>query len=61
MDVLRRNSICLAEVCLEVHYTISEANLFQPRDYVAIGASAGKESTVVAYIMIMKTLNARLE
>ena len=59
MDVLRRNSICLAEVWLEVHYTISEVNLFQPRDYVAIGASAGKDSTVVAYIM--KTLNARLE
>ena len=43
----------------EVHYTISQANLFQPGDYVAIGASGGKDSTVLAYIM--KTLNDRLE
>ena len=42
----------------EVHYTISQANLFQPGDYVAIGASGGKDSTVLAYIM--KTLNDRL-
>ena len=41
----------------EVHYTISKANLFQPGDYVAIGASGGKDSTVLAYIM--KTLNDR--
>ena len=57
--MLRRNSICLAEVCLEVHYTISEATLFQPVDYVVIDASGGKDSTVLAYIM--KTLNDRLE
>lgn len=43
----------------EVHYTISQANLFQPGDYVAIGASGGKDSTVLAYIM--KTLNDRQE
>ena len=43
----------------EVHYTISQANLFQPGDYVAIGASGGKDSTVLAYIM--KTLNDRLD
>ena len=41
----------------EVHYTISQANLFSPGDYVAIGASGGKDSTVLAYIM--KTLNDR--
>ena len=43
----------------EVHYTISQANLFQSGDYVAIGASGGKDSTVLAYIM--KTLNDRQE
>ena len=43
----------------EVHYTISQAKLFQPGDFVAIGASGGKDSTVLAYIM--KTLNDRLE
>ena len=59
MDVFRRNYICMAEVWLEVYYTISKANLFQPGDYVAIGASGGKDSTVLAYIM--KTLNDRLE
>ena len=52
-------TICLAEVWLEVHYTISQANLFQPRDYVAIGASGGKDSTVLTYNV--KTLNSRLE
>merc|ERR1711874_630468 len=41
----------------EVHFTISQANLFSPGDYVAIGASGGKDSTVLAYIM--KTLNDR--
>ena len=42
----------------EIHYTISQAKLFKPGDYVAIGASGGKDSTVLAYIM--KTLNDRL-
>ena len=41
----------------EVHYTITQAGLFKPGDYVAIGASGGKDSTVLAYIM--KTLNDR--
>ena len=41
----------MAEVWLEVHYTISKANLFQPGDYVVIDASGGKDSTVLAYIM----------
>ena len=51
MDVFRRNYICMAEVWLEVHYTISKANLFQPGDYVVIDASGNKDSTVLAYIM----------
>ena len=41
----------------EIHYTIVQAALFTPGDYVAIGASGGKDSTVLAYIM--KTLNDR--
>ena len=51
MAVLRRNYICMAEVFLEVHYTISQANLFQPGDCLAIDVSGGKDSTVLAYIM----------
>jgi len=41
VDVFRRNYICMAEVWLEVYYTISKANLFQPGDYVVIDASGG--------------------
>ncbi|KAI0035624.1 hypothetical protein K488DRAFT_76467 [Vararia minispora EC-137] len=41
----------------EVHNTITEAGLFRPGDRVAIGASGGKDSTVLAYVM--KTLNER--
>ncbi|KAI9449744.1 hypothetical protein F5148DRAFT_1245946 [Russula earlei] len=41
----------------EVHNTITEAKLFKPGDRVAIGASGGKDSTVLAYVM--KTLNER--
>ncbi|KIO29174.1 hypothetical protein M407DRAFT_228545 [Tulasnella calospora MUT 4182] len=41
----------------EVHNTITEAKLFKPGDRVAIGASGGKDSTVLAYVM--KTLNDR--
>jgi len=41
----------------EVHHTITEAQLFKPGDSVAIGASGGKDSTVLAYVM--KTLNER--
>ncbi|KAG8944965.1 nucleotidyltransferase [Tulasnella sp. 424] len=43
----------------EVHNTITEAKLFRPGDRVAIGASGGKDSTVLAYVM--KTLNERYE
>ena len=41
----------------EIHFTIVRSNLFDPGDYVAIGASGGKDSTVLAYVL--KTLNER--
>ncbi|KAJ3734544.1 hypothetical protein DFJ43DRAFT_1170183 [Lentinula guzmanii] len=41
----------------EVHNTITQANLFARGDRVAIGASGGKDSTVLAYVL--KTLNER--
>ncbi|XP_072022625.1 cytoplasmic tRNA 2-thiolation protein 1-like [Amphiura filiformis] len=41
----------------EVHHTICEANLFTSGETVAIGASGGKDSTVLAYVM--KLLNER--
>eukprot|EP01147_Barroeca_monosierra_P001927 gene1927-5016_t len=41
----------------EVHDTIVKEKLFDPGDVVAIGASGGKDSTVLAYVM--KLLNER--
>lgn len=41
----------------EIHNTITDASLFQPGDKVAIGASGGKDSTVLA--SVLKTLNER--
>lgn len=41
----------------EIHYTIVESNLFQPGQTVAIAASGGKDSTVLAYVM--KLLNKK--
>ncbi|KAK0040575.1 cytoplasmic tRNA 2-thiolation protein 1 [Biomphalaria pfeifferi] len=41
----------------EIHYTITSANLFTPGETVAIGASGGKDSTVLAHTM--KILNER--
>ncbi|CAI4222082.1 unnamed protein product [Auanema sp. JU1783] len=41
----------------DVHQTIISTKLFQPGERVAIGASGGKDSTVLAYVM--KTLNDR--
>ena len=35
----------------EVHQTITSCQLFTPGDKVAIGASGGKDSTVLAYVM----------
>lgn len=41
----------------EIHFTIVKSELFKAGDYVAIGASGGKDSTVLAYVL--KTLNDR--
>ncbi|KAG8863728.1 nucleotidyltransferase [Tulasnella sp. 330] len=43
----------------EVHNTIIANQLFKPGDRVAIGASGGKDSTVLAHVM--KTLNDRYD
>ncbi|KAG8850883.1 nucleotidyltransferase [Serendipita sp. 405] len=43
----------------EIHNTIQDARLFKPGERVAIGASGGKDSTVLAYVM--KTLNERYQ
>lgn len=41
----------------EIHHTIVRCGLFNPGDFVAIGASGGKDSTVLAHVL--KTLNER--
>ncbi|KAK4189385.1 hypothetical protein QBC35DRAFT_493528 [Podospora australis] len=41
----------------EVHHTITSSQLFHPGEKVAIGASGGKDSTVLA--SVLKTLNKR--
>lgn len=41
----------------EVHHTITSSKLFHPGERVAIGASGGKDSTVLA--SVLKTLNER--
>lgn len=41
----------------EIHHTITTTKLFSPGDRIAIGASGGKDSTVLA--SVMKTLNER--
>ncbi|KAI1411119.1 adenine nucleotide alpha hydrolases-like protein [Hypoxylon sp. FL1857] len=41
----------------EVHHTITSSQLFLPGEKVAIGASGGKDSTVLA--SVLKTLNER--
>lgn len=43
----------------EIHNTITSAKLFQKGEKVAIGASGGKDSTVLA--SVLKTLNERYE
>ena len=43
----------------EVHYTISKNALFKKGELVAIGASGGKDSTVLAYVL--KVLNERYD
>lgn len=42
---------------MEIHETIQTAQLFEPGTVVAIAASGGKDSTVLAYVM--KVLNER--
>ncbi|XP_046359572.1 cytoplasmic tRNA 2-thiolation protein 1-like isoform X1 [Haliotis rufescens] len=41
----------------EVHHTITSAGLFTPGETIAVGASGGKDSTVLAYVL--KLLNQR--
>ncbi len=41
----------------EIHKTISDAKLFKPGERIGIGASGGKDSTVLAYVL--KELNER--
>ncbi|KAJ5629943.1 hypothetical protein N7528_003600 [Penicillium herquei] len=49
---------CFIEVFeTEVHETITNAKLFYPGERIAIGASGGKDSTVLA--AVLKTLNER--
>ena len=43
----------------EIHFTIVKSGLFKRGDKVAIGASGGKDSTVLAHVM--KTLNERYD
>lgn len=43
----------------EIHYTITKGELFNSGDAVAIAASGGKDSTVLAHVM--KTLNQRYD
>lgn len=58
-----KNGSCLCKNCFfnifeqEIHETITKCELFCRGDFVAIGASGGKDSTVLAYIM--KLLNDR--
>ncbi|KAJ5084733.1 hypothetical protein NUU61_009312 [Penicillium alfredii] len=56
-----RHKLCracfLAIFETEVHETITGTNLFYPGERVAIGASGGKDSTVLA--AVLKTLNER--
>lgn len=49
---------CFIEVFeTEIHHTITTTKLFSPGDRIAIGASGGKDSTVLA--SVLKTLNER--
>jgi cytoplasmic tRNA 2-thiolation protein 1 len=62
--VLRpKNRVRLCKTCflrtfeLEIHHTITTHKLFSPGERIAIGASGGKDSTVLA--AVLKTLNER--
>lgn len=60
-----KNGDSLCKVCFfeafetEVHHTIASNALFTRGDYVAVAASGGKDSTVLAYVM--KLLNERYD
>ncbi|KAJ8977533.1 hypothetical protein NQ317_010053 [Molorchus minor] len=43
----------------EIHFTITRAKLFRPNATVAVAASGGKDSTVLAYVM--KLLNEKYD
>lgn len=43
----------------EIHHTIVDKRLFERGEHVGIGASGGKDSTVLAYVM--QTLNERYD
>ncbi|KAL1652233.1 cytosolic thiouridylase subunit Ctu1 [Diplodia intermedia] len=52
--------LCFLEVFeTEIHHTITSTNLFQRGETIAIGASGGKDSTVLA--SVLKTLNERYD
>lgn len=58
-----KNGVAICKECFftlfenEIHQTIVESQLFKAGDRLAIGASGGKDSTVLAHVM--KTLNER--
>ena len=60
-----KNGDSLCKVCFfeafetEVRHTITSNALFTRGDYVAVAASGGKDSTVLAYVM--KLLNERYD
>eukprot|EP00474_Spongospora_subterranea_P010261 CRZ10719.1 hypothetical protein [Spongospora subterranea] len=60
-----RNGSCVCAPCFfllfegEIHETITQNNLFQRGDRIAIGASGGKDSTVL--IHVMTALNKRYD
>jgi len=43
----------------EIHFTITNGKLFKPGTTVAVAASGGKDSTVLAYVL--KVLNERYQ
>lgn len=43
----------------EIHFTITKAKMFKPNSTVAVAASGGKDSTVLAYVL--KLLNEKYD
>ena len=60
-----KNGMAVCQECFfvvfeeEIHHTIITNNLFTSGQTIAIGASGGKDSTVLAHVMT--TLNARYD